>query len=166
MPVYEFYCPDCHAVFSFLARCVITDRRPACPRCLRPALDRQVSRFAISRNRPEQSDDSLPDIDEARLEKAMLGLASETEGLDENDPRQMARIMKKFADATGMDLESGMGEAIRRLEAGEDPETLETEMGHLFDDASISTLFGTGGLNRLKQRLAPPAHDEALYRFE
>ena len=166
MPVYEFYCPDCHTVFNFLARRVITDTTPACPRCKKPALDRQVSRFAISRNRPEQPDDGMPDIDESKLESVMMGLASEMEGINENDPRQMARFMKKFADATGMDLDGGMGEAIRRLEAGEDPETLEQEMGDLFDDDNMGNLFGKGGLKGLRNRLAAPSHDDTLYPFE
>jgi putative FmdB family regulatory protein len=166
MPVYEFYCPECHKIFNFLARKVIVGRTPACPCCGRPDLDRKVSRFAVSRNRPEKQDDGLPDIDEAKLEKAMMGLASEMDGVDENDPRQMARFMRKFADATGMDLDSGMGEAIRRLENGADPETLEQEMGDLLgDDSNIGALFGKGGLQGLKRRLAPPAHDEKLYPF-
>ena len=166
MPVYEFYCPDCHTVFSFLARTIISDRRPDCPQCRRSSLDRQVSRFAISRNRPEQQDDGIPGINEARLEKAMMSLASEIEGIDESDPKQMARFMKKFADTAGMDLGGSMDEAIRRLEAGEDPESLEQEMDNLFDESNMDALFGKGGLKGLKNRLSPPAHDDTLYRFE
>lgn len=166
MPVYEFYCPDCHTVFNFLARRVITDRHPSCPRCSHPELDRQVSRFALSKNRPEQEADGMPDIDESKIEKMMMGLASEMEGMDENDPRQMARFMRKFADATGMDMAGDMGEAIRRLEEGADPETLEEEMGDLFNEESMGALFGKGGMKGLKNRLAPPAHDETLYPFE
>ncbi len=43
MPVYEFYCPDCHTIFNFFSRRVNTAARPACPRCERPELERQVS---------------------------------------------------------------------------------------------------------------------------
>ncbi len=49
MPVYEFYCPDCHAIFNFFSRRVDTETQPACPRCGRPELGRQASLFAISR---------------------------------------------------------------------------------------------------------------------
>ena len=28
MPVYEFYCSDCHAILNFLSRQVNTDKRP------------------------------------------------------------------------------------------------------------------------------------------
>jgi putative FmdB family regulatory protein len=166
MPVYEFYCPPCHTIFNFFARTVVTDRSPACPRCGRPDLERQVSRFAISRNRPEPAVDGMPDLDEERLEKAMLGLAGEMEGMDENDPRQMARFMRKFADATGMNLEGEMGEAIRRLESGASPEELEAEMGDLFDDENLGNLFSKEGIKGLRRKYVPPAHDETLYAFD
>lgn len=166
MPVYEFYCDACHTIFNFFARKVITDRSPLCPKCGRPELDRQVSRFAISKNRPEPAADGMPDIDEAKLEKVMMGLASEMEGMDENDPRQMARFMRKFADATGMNLDGDMGEAISRLESGADPEELEAEMGDLFNDDSMANLFSKEGIKGLRRRYVPPAHDEALYPFD
>lgn len=51
------------------------------------------------------------------------------EGLSEDDPRQMARFMRKFQEATGMNLGPTFDETMGRLEAGEDPEALEEEMG-------------------------------------
>lgn len=166
MPVYEFYCTDCHTIFNFFARKVITDRSPSCPRCNRPDLDRQVSRFAISRNRPEPTGGDMPDIDEEKLERVMMGLAGEMEGLDENDPRQMARFMRKFADATGMNLDGDMGEAIRRLESGADPEELEAQLGDLFNDEGMDNLFSREGIKGLRRKYVPPAHDETLYAFD
>lgn len=59
----------------------------------------------------------------------MRSLAGEMEGLNEDDPRQMARFMRKFQEATGMNLGPAFDEAMGRLEADEDPETLEEEMG-------------------------------------
>lgn len=165
MPVYEFYCGDCHAIFNFLSRQVSTDKRPKCPRCGRPDLDRQVSRFAISKNRPEPDADGLPaGIDESRMEQAMMALAGEMDGVDEHDPRAMAQFMRKFTEMTGMNLGDAAQEAIRRLEAGEDPEQIEAEMGDLFGDGdSLDGLFGKERLTGLKRRLAPPEHDETLY---
>src|SRR5512145_2951909 len=133
MPVYEFYCPDCHTIFNFLSRRVNTGTHPDCPRCSRPGLERQVSNFAISKGRGDEAGDGMPDIDEARLEKALMGMAGEMEGIDENDPRQMARMMRRLSEATGMNLGSGFDEAIRRLESGEDPEKIEEEMGDILD---------------------------------
>lgn len=167
MPIYEFYCGDCHAIFNFLSRTVNTEKLPPCPRCGRPELDRQVSRFAISKNRPEPGSDGLPEgLDEAKMEQAMMALAGEMEGVDEEDPRAMAHFMRKFSAMTGMELGDEAHEAMRRLEAGEDPEQIEAEMGDLFGtEGSPEALFGKGKLARLKRRLAPPEHDETLYKL-
>ena len=160
MPVYEFYCSDCHTIFNFLSRRVNTEKKPACPRCGRPELERRVSLFAFSRGRTEEPVEGMPNLDEEKLEKAMMGLAGEMEGMDENDPRQMARFMRRLKEATGMNLGSGMEEAIRRLEAGEDPESIEAEMGDLVDAENPFTFEGIKGMRR---RIAPPSHDETLY---
>ena len=160
MPVYEFYCADCHTIFNFLSSRVNTEKRPACPRCGKPELDRQVSRFAVSRGRKEEPVEGMPDLDEERLEKAMMSMAGELEGMDENDPRQMARFMRRLTEATGVNLGSGIEEAINRLEAGEDPEKLEAEMGALFD---AENPFTTEGVKGLKRKYTPPAHDDTLY---
>jgi hypothetical protein len=113
---------------------VNTEKRPHCPQCDRSELERQVSRFAVSKGRPEaEADDNMSDIDESRMERAMQALASEAEGLDENDPRQAARMMRKLSEAMGTDLGSGMEEAIRRMEAGEPMEQIEADMGDLLD---------------------------------
>ena len=70
----------------------------------------------------------MPDMDESRMERAMQALASETEGLDENDPRQAARMMRKLSEAMGTHLGSGMEEVISRMEAGEDPDQIEADI--------------------------------------
>lgn len=162
MPVYEFYCKDCHAIFNFLARRVNTDKRPSCPRCDRPELEKQVSPFAISRNLQEQTD-GMPDLDESKMEQAMLTMAGEMENLSEDDPRAMARFMRRFSDLTGMALGDGAEEALQRLEAGEDPEQVEAEMGDLFDD---DNLFAQKQLKGLKRRYLPPERDETLYSLD
>lgn len=160
MPVYEFYCIDCHTIFNFLSRSVNTEKRPDCPRCGRKALERRVSPFAFSRGRKEEPIEGLPDLNEEKLERAMMGLAGEMEGIDENDPRQMARLMRRLKEATGMNLGQGMEEAIRRLESGEDPEKIESEMGDLFDEETPLTFEGVKGMRR---RVLPPTHDDNLY---
>ena len=160
MPVYEFYCSDCHTIFNFLSRRVNTDKRPDCPRCGRSQLERQVSQFAFSRGRNEEPVEGMPDLDEARMEQAIQAMAGEMEGLDENDPRQMARFMRKLTEATGMNLGTGMEEAMRRLESGEDPEKIEEEMGDLFDGENP---FSREGMRGLKRKFTPPSHDDTLY---
>ena len=169
MPVYEFYCADCHAIFNFLSRRANTGARPSCPRCAKPGLERQVSRFALSRGRAEEpAVEGMPDLNEDRLERAMISLAGEMEGIDENDPRRMARFMRKFSDTTGMDLGDGFDEALRRLESGEDPERIEEEMGALFDEENPlgENPFSRQGVRRLKRKYVPPDHDETLYTLD
>ncbi len=165
MPIYEFYCPQCHTVFNFLARRPDTEKRPKCPRCGRPDLDRKVSRFAISKGRsePQEGGDGLPaDFDEAKMERVMAEMAREGEGMNEDDPRQMARMMRKLHEATGMKLGEGMEEAVRRMEAGEDPDKVEEEMGDLLE---MDPGFGESGqsLRRFSKRLKRPEVDETLY---
>ena len=111
MPIYEFYCAECHMVFNFYSRTINTDKRPLCPKCGRIKLSRQMSSFAVIRGAKEDSDTGLPDIDESKLEKAMGALASEAEGIDEDDPRQAAKLMRKLTQMTGLELGAGMEEA-------------------------------------------------------
>ena len=95
MPIYEFYCPDCHAIFSFLSKSVNTTGRPDCPRCGRRRLSREVSMFATGKKgRTEDSGNEDLPVDEARMEQAFSELANDAEGLDEDNPQQAARLMK------------------------------------------------------------------------
>ena len=75
----------------------------------------------------------MPDIDESRLEQAMQAMAAEAEGMNEDDPRQAARMMRKLYEVTGLQLGGGMEEAIRRMEAGEDPDQIEAELGDVLE---------------------------------
>lgn len=167
MPIYEFYCADCHTIFNFFSRTIDTEKRPACPRCNRPKLERRMSRFAISRGRTEPSeagpDDPLGDLDEAKMERVMGELAREADRLDEDDPVQAARMMRKLYDAAGLPPNKGIEEAIRRMEAGEDPDKIEEEMGDVLEGEDA--LFGekSGRLRNLARRLKAPAVDETLY---
>lgn len=166
MPIYEFYCGQCHTVFSFLARSADISRRPACPRCGRPELERQASPFAISKGRPEASgEEGLGDLDESRMERVMAELAQEAEGIDENNPRQMARMMRKLYQSTGLPLGDGMEEAIRRMEAGEDPDKIEEEMGDLLEGEELSVDKGSERIRALRRKLSPPRIDETLYEL-
>ncbi len=135
MPIYEFYCRDCHTIYSFLSRSVNTTTVPACPRGEKHSLSRQMSRFAISKSRGDSPDGDQPelDFDEAKMEQAMMQMAGQLEGADEEDPRAMAHMMRQLMDTTGMNMGEGMEEAIRRMEAGEDPDKVEDELGDVLD---------------------------------
>lgn len=170
MPIYEFLCPDCNTIYSFLSRSVNTTATPACPGCSRQTLERRVSRFAtISKGREsgadgDAGDDPLGDlpIDESKMESAMESLASEAEHLDENDPRAAAKLMRKLSDATGLQYSGKMEEAISRLESGDDPEAVEQEMGgelENMDDAFVMP----GKKSVARGRKPAPRRDETLY---
>ena len=56
MPIYEFYCPDCHTIFNFLSKSINTTKRPHCPKCKGRKLRREVSSFALT-GRAEEGDE-------------------------------------------------------------------------------------------------------------
>jgi putative FmdB family regulatory protein len=159
MPIYEFYCKDCHMIFNFFSNTIDTKKRPMCPKCKNIKLERRMSPFAISRNRGEEEDTPMPDMDEAKMEHAMNVLASEAENIDENDPKQAANLMRKLTDMTGMDLGPGMEEALRRMEKGEDPDQIEAEMGDLLESEDPFTVKAKAGARKKR----PPKVDEKMY---
>lgn len=172
MPIYEFYCEDCHTVFNFFARRIDTSTRPACPRCGRPQLERWLSVFAISKGRKaaESPEDALlGEMDEDKMMQAFEAMGGELENIDEEDPRQAARMMRRLFETAGIGLNEPMQEAMRRMEAGEDPETIEADMGDVLDadqpllgktKKAVPTLKE---LKALRRDLLPPRRDETLY---
>ncbi len=164
MPIYEFYCEDCNTIFQFYSRVVNTSKRPQCPRCAKRVLSRCMSTFAVTgRARGEEEDADLP-IDETRMEAAMNALASEAENLNEDDPRQAVQLMRKLTDATGLELNPRMQEALARMERGEDPEAIEAEMGDVLEDEEPFVLPGKKGKKARRTRPAP-LRDETLYEL-
>ena len=165
MPIYEFYCPQCHAIYNFWSKTINTEKRPPCPGCQQDRLQRCISSFAVTSgasSEPQEAADDLP-IDEARMEHAMNALAAEAEGVDEEDPKAAARLMRRFSDLTGLDLGERMDEVMSRLESGEDPEALEAEMGELLDEDE-NPLAPAARKGRSKTT-RPPRRDDTLYEM-
>ena len=160
MPIYEFYCPECNTIFNFFSRSVNTEKKPMCPKCQKTRLERRMSVFSTSRNRGEEEDISVPDLDETKMEKAMSLLAKEAENVNEEDPRQAADLMRKLTDMTGLRLGPGMEEALARMEAGEDPEKIEAEMGDILEGEDP---FDLKKKSMKTQKYQPPEVDEKLY---
>lgn len=142
MPIYEFYCPDCYAVYNFFSARIDTTAKPDCPRCQRRQLDRKPSTFATLKHQGEDDEagDPFSGLDESKLEGAMESLMGEMGGMEnEEDPRAMGRMMRRFGELSGLEMGDRMEEMIRRMESGEDPESMEAEMeadldGDDFDD--------------------------------
>jgi putative FmdB family regulatory protein len=167
MPIYEYLCPHCNRVFNFMAKSYAEaqSRTPACPKCHGQDMRRLLSRFSVtgavrkSRSNAAAGDAGMgadgEGFDDPRVEREMMQLMSEAENMDESDPRQMGRLMRKMSEVSGEGMDAQMEEAVRRLESGEDPAAIEEQMGELFGDeeAPGGAGGGTGG----------PSYDDGLY---
>lgn len=160
MPIYEFYCDNCNMLFNFFSSRINTEASPDCPKCGKEKIERQISKFATIRSGGQEEEDPLAGLDETKMERAFETLMKEADGINEDDPRQMASLMRKFTDQTGLNLGDTMEEAISRMEAGEDPDQVEKEMGDLLgdDDFSIEALK-----KKVGGRKPRPVQDEKLY---
>ena len=159
MPIYEYACPSCRVIMSFLIKTTAAGKTPSCPHCGREELERRMSRFAVktaskksAKKEPAgDSPDDMSPADAQRFERLMGQMGSDLDKIDENDPRQIGRFLRKFGEASGEDLGPEFREAVGRLEAGEDPEKVEEELAGAFGEDEA------GG--------APGAysHDDTLY---
>ena len=165
MPIYEFYCDQCNVIFNFHSSRINTTSRPDCPRCGKKEIRRQMSAFATLGKAEEDGGDSSVEMDESRMEEAFVSLMQDSEGMSEDDPRQMATLMRKFTEKSGMHLGDTMEEAISRMEKGEDPDAIEQEMG---DRLEGEDLFSFAGMKKkmLTREKQPPGHDEKLYELK
>ena len=168
MPIYEFACPKCRVIFNFLSQRINPDRKPACPKCGNKKMRKEMSRFAMTKGLKEPAaaaagDESegppMPDMDDPRVMRAMSEMERDMEHLDENNPKHMAHMMRKMKDlmpAGTMPKELDI--AIKRLEAGEDPEKIEADMGDVLGDL-MGGEGGPGGTG------SAYSHDSGLYDY-
>lgn len=126
MPTYDYRCLDCRKRVSLRLSYDEYDRAAvACPHCGSGNLKRLISRVRVVRSE-ESRLDSLADDDWGDI--------------DESDPRSIARAMRRMGDEMGEDAPEEFDEVVDRLEAGEDPESIE---GSLPDTGGGS--FGDDG---------------------
>lgn len=186
MPIYEFYCPNNHTIYSFLGKSSrYATVIPKCPADPSFRMIRMISDFAAPRKRQEMPKvpGSPADIDDSRMEAAMAQMEREFGSMDtENpDPRALGRMMRRMAEISGEKIDGRMEEVFRRLEEGADPESLESEYGDLLggegepeesgEAEAAAQGEGTGegaGQTRSSRqlRLRPPKRDPDLYDFE
>ena len=169
MPIYEYACPKCRVIFNFLSKRTNPDRLPVCPKCGNKKMTKQMSRFAMSRglkepaakSEPESGEPPMPDFDDPRMERAMMEMERDMEHLDENNPKHMAHMMRKMKDLMPAGtVPKELDVAIKRLEAGEDPEKIEADMGDVLGDfmGGPDEEGGMGGG-------APYSNDSGLYDY-
>jgi len=160
MPIFEYLCPDCNRVYSFLVKSLASAKEPVCPKCGAEDLRKMVSKFAVGSPATPAApatpagEEGGPDpLADPRVEREMMKLMNDAEGMDENNPRQLGQLMRRMGELTGEPMDSAMEEAVRRLESGEDPEKIEEDMGDMFGDEP-SGPGGSGGA---------PSYDDGLY---
>jgi putative FmdB family regulatory protein len=163
MPIYEFYCESCHALFSFLSPTMTLELAPSCPRCGRKDLPKRPSTFATLKHASDEEPSPFDGLDDSRMEGAMDTLMREMGDLDDDaDSAQVGRFFRRFSELSGLEMGPRMQEALSRLEAGEDLEQLESEFEDLDDEGAMDDLF------RLKKaanarRSVRPEVDPELY---
>ena len=140
MPIYEYYCPDNHTVYQFYAKTLAQGKTiPRCPDNPAFRMRKLISAFAITRGGPDASPvDAAPNAapeEDARMEQALGAMEQEFSAVDENDPRAMARMMRRMSELTGERIDGEMEEVVRKLEEGADPESLEDQLGGGPEDA-------------------------------
>src|SRR2546428_3099913 len=106
MPIYEFRCTDCGRKTTVLTLRVSEQVEPKCERCGSAKLTRLMSRFALVRSEDDRMDD--------------LADPSSLGDLDENDPKSMARWMRKMGKELGEDVGDDFDEMVDQMEGGEE----------------------------------------------
>jgi putative FmdB family regulatory protein len=163
VPIFEFLCPACNRIYSFLSLSSTPSRRPVCPRCGASDLTRVPSAFAVSGAKktedpkPSSASAEPDDASMARMERELMRMGSELDENDAEDPRTMARMMRRLAEVSGEKMTPTMNEMFRRLEAGEDPDALEEELG-----PQLEAEMGEDGGEHGGEG-GSPTRDEGLY---
>jgi putative FmdB family regulatory protein len=106
MPIYEFSCADCRRRTSVFTRSIGGEVAAVCAHCGSRRTSRLISRVAVLRS----DDDAFSGIDESSFAD-----------VDENDPRSMARWVRKMSRDMGEPLDAEAESELERLESGEMP---------------------------------------------
>jgi len=97
MPIYEYRCDECGKISEFLLVKMEEVFIPRCKRCKSQKMSRVLSKVRVVRS------------EESRMES--LADPSKWGGLDEKDPKSMAKWMKRMGKEMGEDID-GMDEAL------------------------------------------------------
>ncbi len=118
MPVYEYLCQACkNRVGIQQSYAEYGVKKVACPVCGSKDLKRLINRVRIAKSEDQRL--------EEMSDPSMFG------DVDENDPKSVARAMKKMGQSMGEDLPPEFNEITDRLESGESPESIEQSMPDL-----------------------------------
>jgi putative FmdB family regulatory protein len=115
MPIYEYRCNDCGKISEFLL--IKTDETfiPQCKRCKSKKMSRVLSKVRVIRS------------EESRMES--LADPSKWSGLDEKDPKSMAKWMKRMGkemgEEMGEDVDAMVDEGMEEEIASKSDEEIE-----------------------------------------
>jgi putative FmdB family regulatory protein len=98
MPIYEYRCQACGRTSSFLILSQNECFTPVCQRCGSHSLQRVLSRVHVRLS------------EETRLER--LADPSAWAGVDENDPKSVAKVLKKMGQEMGEDFPGEVDELV------------------------------------------------------
>ena len=90
MPIYEYRCEACGKISEFLLMRIDEKFSPECKRCKSKKMSRVLSRVRVLRS------------EESRMES--MADPSKWGDLDENDPKSMAKWMKRMGKELGEDV--------------------------------------------------------------
>jgi hypothetical protein len=188
MPIYEYYCPDNHTIYQFYAKTLAQGQvTPRCPDNPAFRMKKLVSAFAVTRGgKKDEAAESKPKpeasgepAEDARMEAAMNAMESEFSNVDENDPKAMARMMRRMSDLTGEKIDGEMEEVVRKLEEGADPDSLEDQLGGGEGEGGPEDPYGEGmggeqpppvdpkePKHRFRALRRAPHRDPKLYDYE
>ena len=183
MPIYEYYCPDNHTVYQFYAKTLAQGRMiPKCPDNPAYRMENMLSSFAVSKGGEKSDAEPTPAVsgdaaEDARMEAAMGAMEREFSNVDENDPKAMARMMRRMSELSGEKIDGEMEEVVRKLEEGADPDSLEEQLGgerpcsmeDPYEDPAPKpdAAAEKEARHRFKvRRRLPPRRDPKLYDYE
>ncbi|MGA9191669.1 MAG: zinc ribbon domain-containing protein [Anaerolineales bacterium] len=118
MPTYEYRCRDCRKRVSIYQTYEEYGSAPvSCPNCGGHNLKRLINRVRIAKSEESRLDD--------------LSDPSAWGDIDENDPKSMAKMMRKMSREMGEDVPPEFDEVVDRLESGQSPEEIEQSLPDL-----------------------------------
>jgi putative FmdB family regulatory protein len=107
MPIYEYRCEKCRRISSVLTTRVTEKVEAVCAHCGGKKMSRLMSRFAMPRS------------EESRMEA--LADPSRMGNVDENDPKSVARMMKRMSQEMGDEFGGAeFDEAVEEIESSGD----------------------------------------------
>ena len=117
MPNYEYHCLDCKKRFEqFFTFAEYETQSVQCTHCSSDKVRRKIGRVRLARS------------DESHMES--LADPGNLDKIDE-DPRALGQMMRQMSSQMGEDMGSEFNEVIKRLESGQSPESIESDMPDL-----------------------------------